>query len=161
GTVVRHQRDLAEVDLLLLDVANRLGAGLLVGVPYDETNDHLDGRGVSHATLAALIDVVFGLLEVIRDELKRRGLGEVLDREDALEDALEPDVLALIERYILLQKLLVALLLDVDQVGDVDDLRDLREALPNAEIVLNDGCHLPLISSGRPRPPNPPGATRS
>ena len=36
-----------------------------------------------------------------------------------------------------LQELLVALLLDVDEVRDVDDLRDLREALPRPEVVLN------------------------
>src|SRR5262249_7161613 len=57
------------------------------------------------------------------------------------EDSLKTDVLALIERHILLQKLLVALFLDVDQVRNVDDLGDLRVALPDAEIVLNHRCH--------------------
>jgi hypothetical protein len=85
---VRHQRDLAEVDLLLLDVADRLDAGLLVDVPHDEPDDDLDRRRERHAAGAALVDVVLGLLEVVRDELERRGLREILDREDDLEHAL-------------------------------------------------------------------------
>ena len=70
GAVLGHQRDLAEVDLLLLHVADGLGAGLLVLVPDDQPHDHLDGRGVGHAALVALVDVVLGLLEVVADELE-------------------------------------------------------------------------------------------
>src|SRR5205085_4017850 len=90
-----------------------------------------------HAALAALIDVVLGLVERVADELDGRRLGKILDGEDALEDALQPHVLPLLDGDILLQKLLVALLLDVDEVRDVDDLPDLREALSRPEIVLN------------------------
>src|SRR6185503_12013428 len=58
-------------------------------------------------------------------------------REDALEEPLKADVLALVEGDVLLKELLVALLLDVDQVRDVDDLRDLGEGLPRPEVVLD------------------------
>jgi predicted RNA-binding Zn ribbon-like protein len=98
GAGVGHQRDLAEVDLLLLHVADRLDAGLLVDVPHHQADDHLDRRGEGHAAGAALVDVVLGLLEVVRHELEGARLGEVLDREDALEHALQADVLAPIER---------------------------------------------------------------
>src|SRR5262249_39780932 len=54
-----------------------------------------------------------------------------------LEDPLKADVLALVEGDVLLKELLVALFLDVDQVRDVDDLRDLGEGLPRPEVVLN------------------------
>ena len=83
GAVLRHQRDLAEVDLLLLHVADRLRAGLFVRVPDHQADDDLDRRGERHAALAALVDVVLRLVEVVADELERRGLAEVLDREDA------------------------------------------------------------------------------
>ena len=96
GAVLGHQRDFAEVDLLLLHVADGLGAGLLVLVPDDQAHDDLDGRGVGHPALVALVDVVLRLLEVVADELQRAGLVEVPDREDRLEDALKPDVLALL-----------------------------------------------------------------
>jgi hypothetical protein len=140
--LVRHQRDLAEVDLLLLDVADRLGAGLLVDVPHDEADDHLDGRRVGHAARAALVDVVLRLLEVVAHELERGGLAEVLDREDALEHTLQPDVLALVRSDVLLQEFLVGLLLDIDQVRNVNDLVDLGETLPDPEVILNDRAHL-------------------
>ena len=59
--VVRHQRDVAEVDLLLLDVANRLDAGVRILVPDDETDRDLERHGVGHAALLALVDVVLQL----------------------------------------------------------------------------------------------------
>src|SRR5713226_8679555 len=140
--VLRHQRNLAEVDLLLLDVADRLGARLLVLVPDHQAHHHLDRGRVGHAPLVALVHVVLGFLQVVRDELQRAGLVEVLDGEDALEDALEPRVLALLGRRVGLEELVVAVLLDVDQVRDVDDLLDLREVLARAEIVLDRGRHV-------------------
>src|SRR5713101_3273758 len=140
--VLRHQRNLAEVDLLLLDVADRLGARLLVLVPDHQAHHHLDRGRVGHAPLVALVDVVLGLLQVVRDELQRAGLVEVLDGKDALEDALEPQVLALLGRRVGLEELVVAVLLDVDQVRDVDDLLDLREVLARTEIVLDRGRHV-------------------
>jgi len=82
GPVLRHERDLAEVDLLLLDVADRLRARVGILVPDDEAHHHLDGRRVRHAALVALVDVVLGLLQVVADELQRAGLVEVLDGED-------------------------------------------------------------------------------
>src|SRR4030095_16425930 len=59
--VLRHQRDVAEIDLLLLDVADGLDAGLGVLVPDDETDGDLQRHGVGHAALLALVDVVLQL----------------------------------------------------------------------------------------------------
>src|SRR4030095_4734547 len=59
--VVGHQRDVAEVDLLLLDVADGLDAGLRILVPDDETDGDLERHGVGHAALLALVDVVLQL----------------------------------------------------------------------------------------------------
>ena len=137
GAVLGHQRDFAEVDLLLLHVTDGLGACLLVLVPHDQAHDDLDGCRVGHATLVALIDVVLGLLEVVAHELQRGRLIEVADGEDRLENSLQSEVLTLLGRNIRLEELLVRLLLDVDEVGNVDGLRDLREGLPHSEVVLD------------------------
>ena len=59
--VVGHQRDVAEVDFLLLDVADRLDARLRVLVPDDEPDRDLQRHGVGHAALLALVDVVLEL----------------------------------------------------------------------------------------------------
>jgi hypothetical protein len=85
----------------------------------------------------ALVDVVLRLLQVVADELQRAGLVEVPDGEDALEHPLQAEILTLLRRDVRLEELLVALLLDVDQVGNIDDLPNLREGLPHAEIVLD------------------------
>src|SRR4030095_12576636 len=61
GAVLRHQRDVAEVDLLLLDVADGLDARLRGLVPDDEADRHLQRHGVRHAALLALVDVVLQL----------------------------------------------------------------------------------------------------
>src|SRR4029453_1139831 len=61
GAVLRHQRNVAVVDLLLLDVADGLHAGLGVLVPDDEADRHLERHGVGHAPLLALVDVVLQL----------------------------------------------------------------------------------------------------
>ena len=96
-TGLRHQRDLAEVDLLLLDVADDALAAV-AGVVDHQLRRHLDRRRERHAALAALVDVVLRLLEVVGDEDELARPVEVLDREDAAEDRLKPDLLALVRR---------------------------------------------------------------
>ena len=137
---VRHQRDLAEVDLLLLDVADDALA-TLAGVVDHELRRDLDRRGVGHAALAALLDVVLRLLEVVADEDELARPVEVLDREDAAEDGLQADLGAVVLRHVRLQKLVVRRLLDVDEVRNLDDLPDTTEMLADAEVGLDDARH--------------------
>src|SRR6185436_14857020 len=56
-----HERDVTEVHLLLLDVADRLHARFRVLVPDDEPDRDLERDGVGHAALLALFDVVLQL----------------------------------------------------------------------------------------------------
>ena len=71
GAGLRHQRDLAEVDLLLLDVADDALAAV-AGVVDHQLRRHLDRRGEGHAALAALLDVVLRLLEVVARRRRAR-----------------------------------------------------------------------------------------
>src|SRR5579859_7212926 len=137
---VRHQRDLAEVDLLLLDVAHDALA-TLAGVVDHELRRHLDGRGVGHAALTALFDVVFRLLEVVADEDELARPVEVLDREDAPEDGLKADLRPVVLRDVGLQELVVRRLLDVDEVRNLDYFPDTTEMLADAEVGLDDVRH--------------------
>ena len=59
--VVGHERHVAEVDLLLLDVPDRLGAGVRILVPDHQANRDLEGDRVGHAPFLALLDVVLEL----------------------------------------------------------------------------------------------------
>jgi len=117
GALVRHERHVAHVDILLLDVADRARAGLLVDVPHHQAQGDLERRCEGHAALLALVDVVFRLLELVLDELELRALREILDREDAGEHFLQADLLALLRQLAHLQEALVRALLHLDQVG--------------------------------------------
>src|SRR6185369_812574 len=202
GAVLRHQRDVAEVDLLLLDVADGLDAGLGVLVPDHEADRHLQRHGEGHAALLALVDVVLeleadgvaadvadvavGLVRLaaartehltvavgvgnqgraagaarlaqvmqplqlaalalpvadrILDELERRVLAEVADREHRLEDRLETRVLALARQTVHLQETLVGFLLDLDQVRDRNGRLDFGKVDALAVDVLGKAVH--------------------
>ncbi len=67
GPVLGHQRDLTEVDLLLLDVADRLGPSLIVDVPDHQADDDLDRRREGTTAGAALVGVVFGTVKAVGD----------------------------------------------------------------------------------------------
>src|ERR1700733_2706251 len=133
GAVAGHQRNFAEIDFLLLDVLDRAAA--VLDVPDDELNLDLQRRGVSHPTLMAFLDVVLGGAELVRDELERRGLVEILDREDRLEDRLQTHVRAVLGRDPDLEKIVIRALLNLDQIRNLDDLLDLAERSANTKIA--------------------------
>ena len=149
GAVGRHQRDLAEVDLLLLHVLDRARAGLRIDVPDHQLDGDLERRGEGHAALVALLHRVLRLAERVADELQRRGLVEVLDREDRLEHPLQAGIAALARRHAELQELVVRAPLDLDQVGDLDDLPDLAEIPPQADIVRYANTHSVVLAIAR------------
>src|SRR5262249_2743658 len=94
GAVRRHERHVAHVDVLLLDVLDRASAGLFVHVEYNEPKGDLERRGIGHATLLALLDVIFRRVEGVVDKLELGTLTEILDREDRAEYGLQSLVLA-------------------------------------------------------------------
>ncbi len=132
GAVHRHERDVAHVDVLLLDVLDRLRAGFLVDIEHDEAQRHLEGGREGHAALAALIDVVFRRLEFVANEFQHRGAGEVRDREHRAEHRLQafirPTALGLVHH----QELVVGRLLNLDEVRHLGDFLDVSEEFANA-----------------------------
>jgi hypothetical protein len=95
GALVRHERDVAHVDVLLLDVLDRAGAGFFFQFEHDQAQLDLQRRGIGHVALDALLDVVLRVFEFVRDVFEHRALVEVLDREHRLEDRLDALVDAL------------------------------------------------------------------
>src|SRR6202167_2787878 len=59
--VLRHQRNIAEENFLLFDIANRLRARVRILVVNREANRHLQRRRISHAAFLALVHVVLQL----------------------------------------------------------------------------------------------------
>ena len=137
GAVFGHERDLAEIDLLLLDIANRLYSRLLVDIPGDQTDTHLDRSGEGHAALVTLVDIVLGRTQGIGNILQGTGLAEVADREDRTEYRLKADVLTGRSGKLRLQETLVRILLDIDKIGNIDNLLDSGKMLPQ-QLVIRD-----------------------
>ncbi len=104
-----HDRDLAEVDLLL----DRLG--------LDQADPDLERVAVGHAQLATLLDRVPRAAEFITDVLETQGLVVRVDREHLAQQGLEPLHLAPVGRDLGLQEAEVRLRLHLDEVGDLGD----------------------------------------
>ena len=148
--VVGHQRQFAEVDLLLADVLDRLlGAGGFL-VEHDEA--HLDAqRGrVGEAAELALLDVEHGLAEPVAHVLEQRVARIADDREDAAESGMQADLVAPVLGRVGLQELAVRIELDGQQVRHLEDARTLAEILADA-LFLGEGishCDHPLEAAG-------------
>ena len=127
GAAVSHQRHVAHVDVLLLDVPHRAEPAVLVDVPDHEPERHLERSRVGDAALLAFLDVVFRLLELVAFEIQRCLVGEVLDREHRLEDSLKPGLGALISLNFALQEELVGAPLHLDEVRHRGNLRNAAE----------------------------------
>ena len=69
-TFVRHQRNVAHIDILLLNVVNGLGTGSLVGIPDNQTQGSLNRCGIGHITLDTFVDIVLRLFKFIFDKLQ-------------------------------------------------------------------------------------------
>ena len=164
GAVHGHERDIAHVDVLLLDVLDRLGAGFLVDIEHDQAQRHLQRRGIGHAALAALVDVIFRRLEFVADEFQHRGAGEIRDREHRAEHRLQALVEPPARGFVDHQELVVGRLLNLDEVRHLRDFLDVSEELANAfatgECLLRhrglsfrrpSGANLPERDWHRPR----------
>jgi len=79
--------------------------------------------------LLALLDVIFGVFEMVIDIFQERGLREVLDREHVAEHRLQTLIQTAADRLLNLKKLVVRSLLDFDEVRHLCDFDDLAEIL--------------------------------
>ena len=155
GAVGRHQGHVAHVDVLLLELAHRLGARVLVDVEHDQAQRHPERRGIGHVALAALVDVELGRLELVGHELELGGACEVADGEDGPEDGLQTLLGAPALGRVHHQELLVGGLLHLDEVGHrrgLDDVAvELARAAASVERLLGSHCG--------PLDPSMPGAS--
>ena len=131
GAVVGHERHVAHVHVLLLDILDGPGLRLRVDVEHDQAQRHLQRRSVSHSALAALVDIVFRRLILVFHKLELGGLREIRNREHRLENRLQALVGAAALRRPHDEKLVVGSLLHFDQVRHLADFLDVAEDLAN------------------------------
>ena len=132
GAVDRHQRHIAHVDVLLLDVANIALLDVFLDVEDDEPQGHLERRRVGHAALLALLHIILRRFELIAHEVKLGAVRKILDREDRFQDRLNTAIHPLFRRRIHLQKLCVGTLLHLDEIRHRRDRRNTAESASSA-----------------------------
>ena len=153
GAVRRHEGHVAHVDVLLLDVLDRLRLRVGIDIEHDEAQRHFERRGEGHAALAAFVDVIFRLLEFVVDEFEQRDLRKIGNRKDRLEDGLQPLVgtpaLGLVDE----QELIVGGLLHLDQIGHFRGFADMSEKLADTlatgELLRRRLSHVAFRASSR------------
>ncbi len=131
GAVRGHERHVAHVDVLLLDVLDGFGLRLRIDVEHDKAQRHLERRGVGHAALAAFVDVVLGRLVFVFHEFELGGLGEIGNREHRLEHRLQALGRTPALGRVHDEELVVGGLLHLDQVRHDADFPDVAEDLAN------------------------------
>src|SRR5262249_2123580 len=132
GAVVGHERNVAHVDILLLDVLDRTCARLFVDIEYDQPQRHLERRGIRHAALAALVDVIFWRLEFVLHEFELGRIGKNGNRKYGFEYGLKTFVRSAAHRLLHEQELVVRCLLNLDEVRHLRHFVDCPEKLPYA-----------------------------
>ncbi len=77
----------------------------------------------------ALLHVILGLVQHIGNILQRGALAEILDRKDTPENRLKPEIPSGLRRNLLLEKSTVGVFLDINQVGNINDILNFCEVL--------------------------------
>ena len=143
--VRRHQRHVHHIDILFLDVADRAQARLLIDIEHRQSQRHLQRRGIGHAPLLALIDIVFRLLQLVAHEIEFGAIREVADRKDGTEHFLETGDYTVFGAHVHLQEFFIGTALNLDEVRHLDHFRDasegLADTLTTGERARGGFCH--------------------
>ena len=145
--VLRHERHIAHVDVLFLDIENRTGFGLRVHFEHDQAERDAHWRGIGNAALTAFVGIELGIFQFVMDEIQLGRAGEIADREHTSQRFFQARHIA--RCRIRPQKLFVALALDLDQVRHLRHFVDVAEDLADAGAVVGVGrlgCHRFLCS---------------
>ena len=140
GAVGGHERHVAHVDVLLLDVLDRLRLGVGIDFEHDEAQRHLQRRRIGHAALLAFVDVELRLLEFVAHEFEHRLAGEIGDREHRLEHRLQAVIHTAAGGFLHLQELIVAFALNLDEVRHFGHFDVLAEELAEAFAASGGLC---------------------
>ncbi len=127
GAVVGHERHIAHVHVLLLDVLDGLRTGVFVNIEHDKTQRHLERRRISQIALTAFINIELRWIEFVANEFEHGSAGEILDRENRLENRLQTLVRTPAGWFFNHKELVVRCLLNLDKVRHLGDLGDLAE----------------------------------
>ena len=128
---IGHERDLAHVHLLLPHFPKRACAPRSLVIEHQAQLD-AQGRGIGVAPQLALLDVEDRSAEPVALVFQPRVSGIALDREHGLERRMQSLQVALLGGFLGLQKLLVGVELDREQIGRIQHAPSLAEVFPHS-----------------------------
>ncbi len=70
GAVVCHERHIAHVNVLLLDVLDGLRASIFINIKYDQTQRHLERCRIRQIALTAFVNVELRCIEFVANEFQ-------------------------------------------------------------------------------------------
>jgi len=130
SAVLGHERHVAHVDVLLLDIEDRPGFGFGVDFKDDQAQRDLHRRGIGDPALAALGGVVLRVFQFVVNEVQLAGAGKVADRENRTQRLFQARDVT--DRRIGTQELFIRFALNLDQVRHLHHFVDVAEDLADA-----------------------------
>ena len=127
GAVLGHERHVAHVDVLLLDIEDRTGFGFGIDLEHDQAQRDLHRGGIGDPALTALGGVVLRILKLVMHEVEFAGAGEIANREDRTQGLFQARNIA--RGRIRPQELVIRFALDLDQVRHLHHFVDVAEDL--------------------------------
>jgi hypothetical protein len=124
-----HQRNFAEIDLLLLDVLDGLVRRILVD--QDQANAHSQWRSVGGTTQLAFFDVEYRSAERVIHIFKARGARIAFDRKHGFERRVQAGVDPPVGRDVGLGKLPIGIQLNRQEIRLLHNFGQLAEVLAN------------------------------
>ena len=119
--VWRHQWHIAHKDVLLFDVFHRLRACIFIDIKHDQTKRNLKRRGIGHVALLTFFYVILGLFELIFNEFQNGCFVEILNREDRLENTINPFAIKRRVTVARAQEKIVGRFLNLNKVRHIED----------------------------------------
>ncbi len=136
SAIIRHERHIAHVNVLLFNIENRAGFGFLIDLKHDEAQGHFHRRSIGDPALLTLCGVMLRRLKFVMDEIKLCRARKIADWKDTAQGLFKAGNIA---RFLVrAQELLIAFALNLNEVGHIDDFVNITEDLTNAAL----GCAL-------------------
>ncbi len=90
SSIIRHERNLSKIDLLLFDRFNAFSLCLLIHIPDDQANGHFDRSGVGHPSQQAFLHIIFGFGKAVAYKFEGGGFIKILDWKNRFKNSLKP-----------------------------------------------------------------------
>ena len=150
SAVMRHERHVAHIHVLFFNIEDRARFGVGVNLKHDQAQRHLHLRRIGNPALTAFFNVKFRIFQFVMHEVEFRCAGKILNRKNAAQRLFKTGNIT--NRRVRAQELFIALALNLNEVGHVDNFMDVTEDFADTLLTRQGrrsgtGCHKVLCLS--------------